>query len=46
MMHNYRFHFKDGRVEDGEGFSGLNAWHTLGYSTYWWCVLSYVEELS
>ena len=44
-MKNYMFHFKDGTAETGHGFSGLNAWHNLGYSTYSWSMLQYAQEI-
>jgi hypothetical protein len=44
-MKTYEFHFKDGRLETGKGWSGLDAWQRLGHDTYWWCMLSYAQEI-
>jgi hypothetical protein len=44
-MKNYKFQLKDGTVLEGNGHSGLNAWHRLGYSTYWWDMLIYCKEI-
>jgi hypothetical protein len=44
-MKNYRFDYKDGRVEYGQGWSGLDAWHRLGHATFWRCQLICTQEL-
>lgn len=44
-MKKYIFHFKDGTSIEGQGCSGLDAWHKMGYTTYWWDMLLYCKEI-
>jgi hypothetical protein len=44
-MKKYRFYFADGTTQEGEGLSGLNAWHLLGWSTFAWGMLHYAQEI-